>query len=952
MMRPRRLLHWHRWPPCRAVLFLLVLSLVPLGKTKSASALPPDKAPAETPAQSHAQSIAVQPPGARPRGEWLQLRGDRGLTGRATLPAGISKPAVLWKIRTSVPETLVHVRFSDESGMLEFPAEELEPAEFDTILSQWTTLPATDPDLDQPPPVAGTSIGKFLGDRQGLQKIEFDPAGYCKLMAREAGQWIEVWRSEKILDPMSGLQTLTGDFDGDGRLEVAFTPWTNLHVLDLETGRELASARFYQDDALGDGRPYGWFGAFDLDGDGRREFIIISDTQCYISVLGWKEDRLQFLWGHLFDRKSLRKDSELGVLVRPGVMPVQDVNGDGLPEIVLSVVRELPTKSEKLIEGEWSTLVLDGRSGRELFKLDGARLDALIDLDQDGASELLCTHLGGTEDDHSAGVSLYRVRERSMTRPWRLDGAAFPIQPVQRPPDYVHNGAALGLMTALTGPVQSGTRAAFFTSRVLDDVTAMVELTAWRAGDDGLPAALGSIVGVGAEPVATMAASPDAQGLLVRLRRLNDEPARVVFNHGQGRIVAQRYATMPPSVAVVGHLAPGERPSLVIQRPGERISAWQVANGQPEPRERWNVPGRGMHEGSDHRSGGALFTGVNLADLSGDARLAVIAGQRAPAGHARLVARDENGREIWHHDFESLDGAPPGFTLPGLAFWFLGRFTDPGRDDVLVAVKNHIATRLVLLDGRTGTEIWSQLAGGMYMSVFDYDGDGLDDALTTCWSEMHVLQGSTGRTLLLHPTNPPGIFGEKLWPTDAYSCAADLLGLGNKQFLYWPSYAARALLLSDGSLKWQNTDDRLFFGTPSVYPGIGDLDGDGTLDLISPGDHPSSAGHLCRCYDALSGKVRWSLPIERQGRIGSAVTMDLDGDQREECLYTVGNVLLAIGVKADGTRGEVLWEMTFPGDLGPLTLADMEDHGTARIFALCADGYLYCIGEREPMASP
>jgi len=412
--------------------------------------------------------------------------------------------------------------------------------------------------------------------------------------------------------------------------------------------------------------------------------------------------------------------------------------------------------------------------------------------------------------------------------------------------------------------------------------------------------------------------------------------------------MAQRPITIPPSVAVAARLTPGESPTVIVQRPGERLSTWQVARGTHAVSARWNVSGRGMHEGSDHRAGGALFTGVSLADLFGDARLAVIAGQRAPEGHARLAARDADGREIWHHDFEALDGGPPGFTLPGLAFWFVGRFTDRTRDDVLVGVRNHIAMRLVLLDGRTGNEIWSKLAGGMYMCVFDHDGDGLDDALTTCWSEIHVIQGSTGATLLNLKTSPPGLFGDKLWPADAYSCAADLLGLGNRQLLYWPSYAARALVGTDGKLIWQQTDDRLFFGTPSIYPGIGDLDGDGRLDLIAPGVHPTPEGHLCRCYDPATGVVRWSLPIAGQGRIGSAVTLDLDGDGRDECLYTVANVLYAIAASESGSAGLVRWQMRFPADLGPLSLADVEGSGIAQILVICADGYLYGVARVGP----
>ena len=99
--------------------------------------------------------------------------------------------------------------------------------------------------------------------------------------------------------------------------------------------------------------------------------------------------------------------------------------------------------------------------------------------------------------------------------------------------------------------------------------------------------------------------------------------------------------------------------------------------------------------------------------------------------------------------------------------------------------------------------------------------------------------------------------------------------------------------------------------------------------------------------DPVTGVVRWSVAITGQGRIGSAVTLDLDGDGRDERLYSVNNVLYAIAANSAGNADEVRWKLPFPGELGPLSLADVANTGEAQILVVCADGNLYGIGQAE-----
>lgn len=621
---------------------------------------------------------------------------------------------------------------------------------------------------------------------------------------------------------------------------------------------------------------------------------------------------------------------------------------------MVSRYAEGPSERQQ-VAGRWVVEILDGRSGRTRLELPDQRLSGLWDLDGDNVPELLCTGTSAS-GTNPQGLSVYGFEQGALAERWRLAESSYQMQRLAVPPDFVANGTAAGNVAVLAGPMAAGGRPAFFTRKALDPMARQTELAAWQAAPDGTIRQIGRIVAPQVEAVAVASDAAGKQGLLIKVQTPEESissdavaaagPDHVELTGALARLFCSRRAPDSPSTVVVGRLTPDSPPALIAQGAGERIVAFELSSDGAGTRPLWSVPGRGMHEGSYHRSGGAEFSGVNLADLRGDGRLATVLGRRGPADQARLAAVDPHGREIWHRDFDMLPGGPPGFTLPGLSFWFAGRFTDRGRDDILAAVKSGVGTRLVLLDGRSGQEIWNRFAGGMYMAICDYDGDGLDDAVTTCWSEVHVLHGATGKSLLQLSTVPPGLFGDKVWPADAYCCAFDLLRRGKPQIVYWPSYAARGLVGADGALVWKSYDDRLFFGTASVYPGLGDFDGDGNLELLAPGDHPGPEGMLARCFDAATGAVRWALPMAGSAGqlVGSAVTADLDADGRDECLFAVGADLYAAGATSKGTAGEIRWKLPFPAVVGPIALADAAGDGSLQIIVPCADGYVYGVG--------
>ncbi|MDG2261061.1 MAG: VCBS repeat-containing protein, partial [Actinomycetota bacterium] len=98
--------------------------------------------------------------------------------------------------------------------------------------------------------------------------------------------------------------------------------------------------------------------------------------------------------------------------------------------------------------------------------------------------------------------------------------------------------------------------------------------------------------------------------------------------------------------------------------------------------------------------------------------------------------------------------------------------------------------------------------------------------------------------------------------------------------------------------------------------------------------------------------LRWSMGL---GAVCSSwmvpthvVTVDLDGDGRDEALFTYGNVLYAIGENDDGV-GHLAWKATFAPNswgalLGELSIADVDGTGRPNVLVNTESGHLYGIG--------
>jgi hypothetical protein len=779
-------------------------------------------------------------------------------------------------------------------------------------------------------------IGDFLPNSPGLERLTFNllgtsADGVVRLWRRDQGRWVQVWQTGTI--SWLGVQPnlITGDFDRDGRLEAAFAAWDYVYVLDMASGRVEQKARFTATGASS-GRGYGWFGAVDLNGDGRREFVILADFENNMSVLGWNSSgQLVKLWSHTIESGVVDKKT----IHNTGFDPLHDVNGDGVLDIVDSIYNESG-------DGRWHVVVRSGLNGAVLATLPGYFLWGAADLDGNGRSELFVSQApAGAVVPTPAALRVVELQATTFQMRWQLSGAEFQTQYVPEFPNAVNAGSIGARQRLLVGQLEEGGPQTFFTRRTLDAASGQTEITAWQLGPGGIQA-VGTLAGSRLEVLAVQPA-PGEPSLLVRASSPRGTSTSIDAAGFVGEWLQTRRTGTPLTSVVVGPLAPGEQPTVVVQTPFEQLTAFQVSvDGSAAAL--WTQPGRGSYVGLNTITGQLGFGNVVLADLLGDGHLATLAGTRGAAGQARLVALAADGRELWGHDFDHIPGAPPEWNVGGLTVWMVGHFRSTEFMDVMVTVRRGTmhSDELYLLDGRTGTQVWTRSyghnpgssyvprgAGGAQMAVVDWDGDGLDEAINVWPDAFYVVDGN-GQNLV-DRSFMGDVYGS-LETQQGLPIVADFLANGSQTILHAGSQFVLALLDRLATPLWHTA-----YGSARTLwsPAVGDFDGDGDLDILSNAQNSATVS----AYDGRTGTVRWSLALP--GVPGAAVSGDIDGDGRDEALFAIGNTLYCVGAAPDGRSGRIEWTRTFSSAIGMPILADVTGTGQLQIVVVAQDGYVY-----------
>ncbi|MBI4583712.1 MAG: hypothetical protein HY717_06790 [Planctomycetes bacterium] len=848
-------------------------------------------------------------------GEWPCFRRSPSLDARSPARGRIAAPRIAWKQFVGALESLLIVEPGDGDAEILLPEDE------------------TAGNAAPPPPPAGffpaegaaeeadsptVVYADAFPEEPGQEKLEFESAfnkrtvsgrwqeavGRC--FARRDGRWVQLWETEPIAELFQPLP-LAGDFDGNGALEVAILPLKDLLLLDGRTGKVKDRCRFTET------RSYGYFGAFDFDGDRKSEFLIQADFSKHLDVLGFRGQKLQLLW-----QRPIELDiSNPLKIFRAAPDPAADVDGDGRPELLACIFNDRG-------DGRWHISVHDALTGKIQAELAEEYLLAALDLDGDKTSEVATLHGRGGGIPDFGILRIWSMKGGSPALLWQRERASLQTADAPLPPG-VKSTALFGKRTVLRLARERGPLVVLKEKMGDLSTETRLSITRWEAGELKTGPA---VRGAGLEALAF-----DGSGrLLIRCRHQPGCRAAVKIERGKAALHSTRRLGAGPSPPTVAWLKGAKRPMIAVQGCGEEVIAFQPPD-EGKPAALTRLKGRGQSAQWPD-----LLRGPVIADLDGDGGRQILLAAAAPSGCARLAATSLAGEEIWHHDFEKIPGSPPVWNSGGIIFWQTGRFTHPERQDVLVTVRRSMmhSEETALLSGIDGRLIWErdrQISqrgvGGAPFAIADFDGDGLDDLASFFPSLVYLMKGSSGRNLLAKDASWDAVPAKPVYwglPT------AGPFGEGGRQALYFGGPSMTGLMNLDGSLAWWDALDQ----SPPDWPAFGDFDGDGALEAMGIGYVDG-----VRCYSAATGRILWRLPAPFSGAPAGSASADLDSDGRDEALWTSGNNLYCLGPGASGTAGALRWRIDFPAVVGPPAVAILEEGGSASILLAGADGYVY-----------
>jgi len=892
-------------------------------------------------------------------GEWVCYRGNPTLDGRSRAKGRLTQPRLVWKhFVGSVETTFVASSGVGDAAIVVPTGEPTDPpAPVDS--ARWglaSPLGETGGRLQPTPRGTQVTYADVLPDVPGLEKLEFESGfskptvngqwqscvGWC--FAWRRNQWEKVWETQPI-DGLFQALPIVGDFDGDGSPEVALLPWSELLVVDARRGKIKDRCRFTA------GRSYGFFGVYDLEGDGKSEFVVQADFAKHIDVLGYRDGKLALLWQREIELDISNPQKILRVLPDPAA----DVAGDGKLEVVANLYNETG-------DGCWHALVFDGMTGAVRADLPDEFVQGLADVEGDGVTELLTTRTNGSGIPDYGPVLVRSLKGGQPAVLWQDDRAGWATW--DRPmPLHVNSAATFGQRDVLCRLVNG--RATVVLRRRADETAPLGRPDLFSTGAEGAPTSRGvrdalaertrlevaawskdgfasgtSVSGPHLEAVAL-----DATGaLLARCSTAPGQQATLAVTSGRAEELGSKPGGVRPGTAVVASEADG--PTVIAQGGEDELAAFRPPRGDEPPHERWRLRGRGQGENWPNTLGPVV------GELSPGGRQLVYA-TAAPTGCARLAAAGLDGRKLWRHDFPDIPGTPPVWNTGGIILWQTGFFTNRQRQDVLVTVRRSMmhSEETYLLSGSDGKALWHrdrQLSnrgvGGTPFALADYDGDGLDDVASLHPSLLYLLKGSTGADLLAKDASWDAVPAKPIYW--GLPVAGDFDGTGKASLFFATTRRSMTgLIRTDGSLVWWDALDHSTTG----YPAVGDFDGDGRTEVLGLGYDVAVPGRDdgIRCYDAATGAIEWRLPLPANGTPGEAVSADLDSNGRDEAIFVLGKKLYCLGAGADGKAGRVEWDLDLPTSVGPPAIADVGGNGQASVLLVGADGYVYCVQNRS-----
>jgi hypothetical protein len=721
------------------------------------------------------------------------------------------------------------------------------------------------------------------------------------------------------------------DMNNDGVRDIMVEGWEGVVVVDGKTRKLMMDIPTSK---LHDARKRGYVMAKDINQDGFPEVIILSSFPWDVNVIANDGKNLDKLWFKIYDNhiESAR------IITSYTRNPVDDHNGDGRFEMIFNVWNETG-------DGQWHVKMLDALTGDEVLDIPRTYLHDTVDVNHDGKSELFVSTPNGVDIPE---FSTLHVLDISGSVLFAADHAKFGVNY-----DDIDNEALavhcnlnhkLGVEYLITG--QSGKDTCFY---VFTDDNMQTLISRHTLTDRDKNFELIFPHGNNVELIKTTV----DQELLMQWESRYESPSGILLKGMVADVLCWAEAeNQQIKLPVIGSTG-GSANSVIVANGVGQVVCYDYHGG--DLAERWSADGYGAAD----QYQAWIDYGVVMDDFNGDGKneIAVRVNGKDGAGVRML---DGHGRMLWQRDFPLIPSGKAASFKGLLGFITSAENADGGVNLVVSGQRVVQHTGITYgLDGKTGDQLWmidvvrkgkkgESGAGSFYLTAFDYNGDGIDEISTGYGNNIWAANARTGEIYFAN-------FMCSLWQDKWLK--NDRTG--------WVSSISPIPVMQKGK------------ATYSFYGNAGDSAGVAWTDLSQPDVSLEDKTHLIwgnmakdytdryhQCVFEYEGKSLVAEPGRKDGRyvihaidpmngnlVGTdyklptaavPIACDMDGDGRQEIVFTTQNAVAAI--RFNGSGWDEIWDISLDAPLSWPAYGDVNADGKGEIVVTTASGRLYVIG--------
>ncbi|MFI5200812.1 MAG: FG-GAP repeat domain-containing protein [Candidatus Kapaibacterium sp.] len=718
-----------------------------------------------------------------------------------------------------------------------------------------------------------------------------------------------------------------GDVNNEGVDEIVIARIGGVYVFDPHSGNMISQTIWKSDEERR--RNYGHFELADVNGDGNLEAIILSDkVSRHIAVLGSDgRGNFQPLWDRFIEHIYPTDTTEL----RYTSNSIRDFDGDGKMEIAISIFNESK-------DNRWHTHLLRAETGESILDLPDQFLRGVQDVNGDGFPELCLSREMARGPRHYSKLSIYSPKEHKTI--WELGEGHFAERSVHtRGASSEFKPDVFGAQEIWNGEF-GGKTGIFIQSPVaglqmLDRSLIASSLSYGTDKSDGTDRSY---------RIAHFAKDS------IYLTEANGDINRLTTAGPEHFLSCGYHLTTEAHIAA----RPGAVPTVASWNGTRYLAAPDFANnihlfrndGTGWPKAIAKLPGR-SRIGYD-----GVFHAASIITTRGGPRLVVVDDEGLP--HSRISLFSLEGERVKSYEFPEIPPSARGNRV-GCYDWL---YFEHSRGEALFAsfyqsysMNSECSLAFLLASGeilwrneQTGEGEFGRGVGPWGTSSLLQNGDHPIAAFcakdTLCLLDLETGQFERVPKLITEYTaeemkrenrlkeqsistaasadDPFTAYGTPIVREDDLVIAGCLGGMG--------------ILNREGLPKWWHVAS--FGDVLYRLPGIGDVDGDGKLELGQ-----GHADGTFRIYDYETGHLRTTLDLNSIST--DVLTLDANGDGKMEFVIgTSDGRLLIIG--HNGMDFVILEQYETGAAMGSPMAADFNGVGNSEIYVVTGGGNLRC----------